>query len=101
MESAGEYFPDAQWQRCTVHFYRNVFSVVPRIKTRHVADMRKAIHAQEDLEAAQEKVKLVINKLRSMRLNAAADKVQQSIHETFSFYRFPKQHWIRLKRIIH
>lgn len=97
MESAGEYYPDALWQRCTVHFYRNVFSVVPRTKTRHVADMLKAIHAQEDLEAAQEKAKLVIDKLRSMRLNAAADKVQQSIHETFSFYRFPKQHWIRLK----
>ena len=97
MASAGEYYPDALWQRCTVHFYRNVFSVVPRTKTRHVADMLKAIHAQEDLEAAQEKAKLVIDKLRSMRLNAAADKVQQSIHETFSFYRFPKQHWIRLK----
>lgn len=97
MESAGEYYPDALWQRCTVHFYRNVFSVVPRTKTRHVADMLKAIHAQEDLEAAQEKAKLVIDKLRSMRLNAAADKVQQSINETFSFYQFPKQHWIRLK----
>ncbi|WP_414828945.1 IS256 family transposase [Alteromonas sp. H39] len=97
MESAGEYYPDALWQRCTVHFYRNVFSVVPRTKTRHVADMLKAIHAQEDLEAAREKAKLVIDKLRSMRLNAAADKVQQSINETFSFYRFPKQHWIRLK----
>lgn len=97
MESAGEYYPDALWQRCTVHFYRNVFSVVPRTKTRDVADMLKAIHAQEDLAAAQEKANLVIDKLRSMRLNAAADKIETSINETFSFYRFPKQHWIRLK----
>ncbi len=28
VESLGECFPDARWQRCTVHFYRNVFSVV-------------------------------------------------------------------------
>ncbi len=24
-----EVFPDADWQRCAVHFYRNVFSHVP------------------------------------------------------------------------
>ena len=29
VESAAEFYPEAQWQRCTVHFYRNVFSVVP------------------------------------------------------------------------
>jgi putative transposase len=28
-EAAGEVFPDAKYQRCTVHFYRNVFSVIP------------------------------------------------------------------------
>jgi len=25
MESAAEYLPEARWQRCMVHFYRNVF----------------------------------------------------------------------------
>ena len=29
LEAVGEVFPDAKYQRCTVHFYRNVFSVVP------------------------------------------------------------------------
>ena len=29
IESAVEFYPDAQWHRCMVHFYRNVFSVVP------------------------------------------------------------------------
>ena len=27
LEAVGEVFPDAKYQRCTVHFYRNVFSV--------------------------------------------------------------------------
>ena len=30
LEAVGEVFPDAKYQRCTVHFYRNVFSVVPK-----------------------------------------------------------------------
>ena len=32
LEAVGEVFPDAKYQRCTVHFYRNVFSVVPKIQ---------------------------------------------------------------------
>src|ERR1700733_1169293 len=30
VEAVGEAFPAAQWQRCVVHFYRNVFSVTPK-----------------------------------------------------------------------
>ena len=32
LEAVGEVFPDAKYQRCIVHFYRNVFSVTPRSK---------------------------------------------------------------------
>ena len=45
VESAAEFYPEAQWQRCTVHFYRNIFTVVPSKHMRSVADMLKAIHA--------------------------------------------------------
>lgn len=93
----GESFPDARWQRCTVHFYRNVFSVVPSGKVREVAAMLKAIHAAEDIEAAQQKAEYVIAKLRDMKLTAAADKVQASIHETFAYYAFPETHWRRIR----
>ena len=46
-EAVGEVFPDTKYQRCTMHFYRNVFSVVPRSKVKIVAKMLKAIHARE------------------------------------------------------
>lgn len=55
LEAVNEVFPCARFQRCTVHFYRNVFSVTPRSKVKEVAAMLKAIHAQEDKEAAKEK----------------------------------------------
>jgi transposase-like protein len=38
-EAAGEVFPNADWQRRVVHFYRNVFSHVPNTKIREVARM--------------------------------------------------------------
>jgi transposase-like protein len=34
VKSVAEYYPEADWQRCTVHFYRNVFSHVPNTKLR-------------------------------------------------------------------
>ena len=37
LEVVEEVFPDAKYQRCTVHFYRNVFSVTPRSKVDLVA----------------------------------------------------------------
>jgi len=46
LEAVGEVFPEAKYQRCTVHFYRNVFSVTPRSKVKLVAKMLKAIHAR-------------------------------------------------------
>ena len=32
VEALGEFFPEAQWQRCVVHWYRNVFTAVPKGK---------------------------------------------------------------------
>jgi putative transposase len=37
IESVADYLPEARWQRCIVHFYRNVFSHVPATKVREVA----------------------------------------------------------------
>jgi transposase-like protein len=97
VESTAEFYPEAKWQRCMVHFYRNVFSVVPRTKMREVTIMLKAIHASEDREAAREKASSVIKKLEKMKLHAAAQKIRESIDETLTYYDFPSTHWRRIR----
>ena len=97
VESAAEFYPEALWQRCVVHFYRNVFSHVPATKVREVAHMLKAIHAQESREAASRKAAEVVATLKARKLIKAAELVEAHIAETFSFYTFPDQHWIKLK----
>ncbi len=67
LEAVGEMFPDAKYQRCTVHFYRNVFSVVPRSKVKLVAKMLKAIHAQERRKASREKARAVVAEPEAMK----------------------------------
>lgn len=97
VESLADFYPEAKWQRCVVHFYRNVFTVVPKGRVKEVAAMLKAIHAQEDREAAEEKIIAVIRKLKSMKLANAAKIVEQSGSETLSYYELPSQHWRSLR----
>jgi transposase-like protein len=89
-ESAAEFFPEAGWQRCVVHFYRNVFSHVPRPKMREVAAMLKAIHAAEDVQEAREKALRVGAKLREQRLTRAAELVEGGIEETLAVLCLPR-----------
>jgi putative transposase len=97
VESLGEFYPEARWQRCVVHWYRNVFSFVPKGKVKEVAAMLKAIHAQENRKEAQAKAKAVVGKLRQMRLSKAAKMVEDGVDETLSYYAFPTEHWRRIR----
>src|SRR5262249_5728488 len=81
-ESAAEFFPNARWRRCIVHWYRNIFSHVPATKVRQIAAMLKAIHASDDILAAREKASRVIEKL---------------VEETLTYHAFPEKHWRRIR----
>ena len=93
VESLGDFYPKAKWQRCVVHFYRNVWTAVPAGKVKEVAAMLKAIHAQEDAQAAREKARQVVEKLRAMKLAKAGEIVETGIEETLSYYTMPSEHW--------
>ena len=96
-EALGQVFPNAKYQRCTVHFYRNVLSSVPKQRIEAVSKMLKAIHAQEDKDAAREKAKAVAEKLQAMKLQKAAKVVESGVEETLTYMGFPSQHWTRIR----
>lgn len=93
VESVLEQFPDADWQWCIVHFYRDVWKEVHRGKVKDVSAMLKAIHAQEDAEAARKKAVDVVDKLNAMKLPRAAEQVERCIEETLSYMNYPREHW--------
>lgn len=86
-----------RYHRCVVHFYRNAFSVVPKSKVKNVALMLKAIHAQENKEAARRKSADVIEELRTMKLQGAAKKVEDGVEETLTYMSFPSEHWTKIR----
>ncbi len=97
VESVVEFYPEARWQRCVVHWYRNAFSHVPNTKMREVSLMLKAIHAQESRAAAQAKAGEVVAKLKAMKLSKVAEWLEQTIDETLVYYGFPDEHWRRIR----
>ena len=64
---------------------------------REVSLMLKAIHVQENKEAAREKAASVVAKLREMKLSAAAKKVEDGVDETLTYMDFPTEHWTRIR----
>ena len=97
VEALGEFYPEADWQRCVVHWYRNVLASVPTGKSRDVAAMLKAIHAQEDRPAAEKKAADVVEKLRAMKLSKAARCVEEGAGETLAYMAYPREHWTRIR----
>ena len=95
--SIAEVFPEAAYQRYTVHFYRNVLARVPKSRRTAVAAMLEAVHAMESREAAEAKALAVAEELERMRLGEAARVVRAGYAETLTYTGSPREHWDRIR----
>ena len=92
-----EVFPEAMYQRCTVHFYRNALSKVPARRRKRVAAQLKAIHAQESPGDGLRKAEEVARELETSKLADAAKVIREGVAETLTYARFPMEHWRRIR----
>jgi len=53
------------WQRCRVHFMRNVLSQVPKHYQGMVSSIIRTIFAQNDQESAREQLRHVVDELKN------------------------------------
>ena len=74
-----------------------MFTAVPKGKVKAVAAMLKAIHAQEDREAARRKAEDVVKKLEAMKLGKAVQIVREGVEETLCYMAFPTEHWRQIR----
>ena len=94
--AAEQYFPNSGFQRCVVHFYRNVLSKVPRRMMSEVAQGLKAIHAQETADEARVKAQRLIAKHKK-GLPGAMSVLEAGLEDTLTYYRFPSKHRTRIR----
>lgn len=91
--------PEARYQRCMVHFMRNVLAKVPPTHREWASAALKAIFAQESREAALSKAEGVATQMESRRLKAAASCLREGVGETTTYLlaEFPASHRIKLR----
>lgn len=91
----GTVFHGASWQRCRVHFMRNVLAHIPKTDKAMVAALLRTVFAQPNREAAAEQVRLVCD-LLDKRWPKAAQLVRDAEADILAYMAFPAEHWKRI-----
>jgi len=79
------------WQRCRVHFMRNVLATIPRTAREPVAAIVRTIFAQPDHPTAQAQLQRVVEGLRG-RFAQAAELLEQATEDVLAYLHFPAAH---------
>lgn len=83
------------WQRCTVHFMRNVLCRVPKAAQGFVTAALQTIFSQPSRESAQEALHKAVELLRP-QYPAAAAVVEEAEDDVLAYKSFPEKHWRQL-----
>jgi transposase-like protein len=84
------------WQRCTVHFIRNVLARVPRKAQAFVAALLRTVFQQPSREAAREAMSKAIAALEG-QYPAAAALVREAEEDVLAYMNFPQAHWKQIR----
>jgi putative transposase len=85
-------FAGATWQRCKVHFLRNVASAVPKLHAPAVLAVVKSIFLQPTRETARDAVNHALTVLEP-RFSTVAAKLRAAEADVLAYLDFPVDHW--------
>jgi len=85
----------ASWQRCRVHFMRNLLAHIPQADKSVVAALVRTIFAQPNREAAGEQL-AEIARMMHTRWPKAAELLRAAEDDLLAYLTFPMEHWTRL-----
>jgi putative transposase len=90
-QALAEVFLGPAWQRCRIHFMRNLLARVPKSAQAMVAATVRTIFQQPDRAAAQAQLRQVVATLGA-RFPQAVELLETAEAEIFTFYDFPPEH---------
>ena len=92
VDAIASVLPGATWQRCRVHFVRNVHTRVPKTAQSMVGALIRSIFEQPDAEQVHAQHARVVEQLTERFPDAAAMLVEAEA-DILAFASFPKEHW--------
>ncbi|MBF0263478.1 MAG: transposase, partial [Magnetococcales bacterium] len=87
---------NATWQRCCVHFMRNVLAHAGKQGRRVVSAFIATAFAQADADAAKAQWRQVADNLRK-RVPKLATMMDDAETDVLAYMTFPKEHWTKLR----
>jgi putative transposase len=82
----------ASWQRCRVHFIRNLLALVPKSATEMVAATVRTVFAQPDAASAREQWRTIADRFRKS-FPRVADLMDEAEADVLAYLAFPHEHW--------
>jgi len=85
----------ASWQRCRVHFMRNVLARVPKGSAEMVAAAIRTVFAQPDAAAVADQLDSIATKL-GRQFPGGGGHVREAAPDICAFAAFPAAHWKKI-----
>jgi putative transposase len=85
----------AAWQRCRVHFLRNVLAAVPKGNAEMVAAAVRTIFAQPDAQHVREQLDVIAGML-GRQLPKVETMLRETADDLLAFTNFPVGHWKKI-----
>jgi transposase-like protein len=95
MAAVDQVMAGSSWQRCRVHFMRNVLTRVPKASSAMVATTIRTIFAQPTGPLVREQVEVVATMLEP-KLPEVAAMLREAREEITAFADFPEAHWPKI-----
>ena len=83
------------WQRCRVHFLRNVLARIPKGSAEMVLAAIRTVFAQPDAASAREQLDEIVEKL-TPRFPVAAQMLSAAREDLLAYTIFPVAHWRKI-----
>jgi putative transposase len=88
-------FAQTSWQRCRVHFMRNILAYIPKADKAMVAAAVRTVFAQPGRDAAGQQLRYVAETL-APHWPKAAQILLDAEEDVLAFMAFPQAHWTRI-----
>lgn len=90
------YFQGCQWQRCQVHYLRNLLGMVPKKHSKILAEQLRDIFNAPDRKTAHERVKKLVS-FYAEKLPRVAEFLEETADEVLACFNFPEEHRRRIR----
>jgi transposase-like protein len=94
--SIERYFQGCQWQRCQVHYLRNLLNMAPKNLSKTLADQLRDLFNAPERETARERVKQLVS-LYADRFPEIAEFLENTADEVLACFNFPEEHRKRIR----